>query len=467
MSITSVNPVNGSEIKEYQEDSVQEINTKLEQVQQTWLSYQHTSYESRADLLVKVAELLKQRKEELARLMALEMGKPLAQGEAEVLKCAAVCIYYAENGAAFLADQFIETAASKSYVSFRPLGVVLAVMPWNFPFWQVFRFIAPALMAGNCGVLKHSSGVTGCALAIEQVIKDAGFEGDVFKALICNSKSIAKVIENPIIKAVTLTGSTNAGREIAAQAGKMLKKTVLELGGSDPYIILADADLAEAARICADARLINNGQSCIAAKRFIVVKEAEEEFTRLFKERMELKVTGDPFEAGTDLGPMARADLRDELHQQVLKSIEQGAVCILGGKVPDSSANDSSANDSSAKHAFYQPTILTQVKKGVLAYSEEIFGPVAAIITAENTDDAIRIANDSVFGLGAAVFTRDAALAEDIARNKLAAGSCFVNEGVKSDPALPFGGIGQSGYGRELGSFGIHEFVNIKTVYIR
>lgn len=457
MSITSINPVNGSEVKEYKEDTEQEIIAKLEQVQHTWLSYQHTTYQLRAALLLKVADLLKQRKEELAILMALEMGKPLPQGEAEVLKCAAVCAYYAENGAAFLADQTIKTAASKSYVSFRPIGVVLAVMPWNFPFWQVFRFAAPALMAGNCGVLKHSSGVTGCALAIEKVIKDAGFQGDVFKTLICSSKAIAKVIANPIIKAVTLTGSTNAGKEIAAQAGKMLKKTVLELGGSDPYIILADADLQQAAISSADARLINNGQSCIAAKRFIVVKEVEEEFTRLFKERMESKVTGDPFEKGTDLGPMARAELRDELHQQVLKSVEQGAVCILGGEIPDLGHT----------HSFYQPTILTQVKKGNLAYEQEIFGPVAAIITANDTDDAIRIANDTDFGLGAAVFTRNADLAEDIARNKLAAGSCFVNEGVKSDPALPFGGIGQSGYGRELGQFGIQEFVNIKTVYIR
>ena len=457
MGILSVNPFNGEVIKEYKEDTVQEIEAKIAAVHQTWCSYKDTDYKLRAALLLKVAGLLEERKDELANLMALEMGKPLRQGVAEVMKCASVCEYYAENAEHFLADQYIETDAVKSYVSLRPIGVVLAIMPWNFPFWQVFRFLAPALMAGNCGVLKHSSGVTGCALAIEAVIKDAGFEGDVFKALICSSKAVAEVIENPLIKAVTITGSTNAGKKVAEQAGGLLKKTVLELGGSDPYLVLADADVAEAARICADARLINNGQSCIAAKRFIVVKEVEEEFTRLFKYHMEHRITGDPFKDDTDLGPMARADLRDELHQQVLKCIKQGAGCILGGEIPL----------ADGEHAFYQPTILNNVKKGMLAYDEEIFGPVAAIISAEDADDAIRIANDTSFGLGAAVFSRDTELAEDIARNKLAAGSCFVNEGVKSDPALPFGGINQSGYGRELGMFGIHEFVNIKTVYIK
>jgi succinate-semialdehyde dehydrogenase/glutarate-semialdehyde dehydrogenase len=457
MSILSVNPLNGAKIKAYREDTEEELIQKIEKVHDTWQSYRQTSYQLRTGLLLKVAGLLKQRKDELAGLMALEMGKPVKQGVGEILKCASVCEYYAGNAESFLADQYIATDAVKSYVSFRPIGVVLAVMPWNFPFWQVFRFLAPALMAGNCGVLKHASGVTGCALAIEELIHDAGFEGDVFKVLVCNSKSIPKVISNPVIKAVTLTGSTDAGRSIAEQAGKLLKKTVLELGGSDPYLILADADLPVAAKICADARLINNGQSCIAAKRFVVVKEVEEEFTRLFKGYMAAKVTGDPFEDGTDLGPMARVELRDELHQQVLKCIAQGADCILGGNIPEAEGG----------HAFYQPTILTGVKKGMLAYDEEIFGPVAAILTAGDTDDAIRIANDTPFGLGAAVFTQNAALAEDIARNKLAAGSCFVNAGVKSDPALPFGGINESGYGRELGLFGMYEFVNIKTVYIK
>jgi succinate-semialdehyde dehydrogenase/glutarate-semialdehyde dehydrogenase len=289
------------------------------------------------------------------------------------------------------------------------------------------------------------------------VIEDAGFPANVFKTLICSSKAIPKVIENQYIKAVTLTGSTEAGKKVAEQAGRLIKKTVLELGGSDPYLVLEDADLEKAAEICANARLINNGQSCIAAKRFIVVKSVAEKFTKLFKAEMESKKIGDPFHEDTDLGPMARAELRDELHEQVLKSIAQGAKCILGGEIPR----------MEGKHAYYPPTILTNVEKGVLAYDEEIFGPVAAIITAKDTADAIRIANDTNFGLGAAVFTENPELAEDIARNKLAAGSCFVNEGVKSDPALPFGGINQSGYGRELGMFGIHEFVNIKTVYIK
>lgn len=457
MSISSINPVNGAIIKNYQEDSEDLINQKIDLVHQAWLNYKETDFDSRARLLTEVSKLLTERKDQLAELMALEMGKPLKAGVAEVLKCASVCEYYAKNGAEFLADQTIKTSASKSYVSFQPIGVVLAIMPWNFPFWQVFRFLAPALMAGNCGVLKHSSGVTGCAIEIEKIIEDAGFPANVFKTLICSSNAISKVIENPYIKAVTLTGSTEAGKKVAGQAGNLIKKTVLELGGSDPYVVLEDADLEKAAKICAEARLINNGQSCIAAKRFIVVKSVEEQFTRLFKAEMENKKTGDPLQDDTDLGPMARAELRDELHQQVLKSIGQGAKCILGGEIPD----------MEGAHAYYQPTILTDVKKGILAYDEEIFGPVAAIITAKDTEDAIRMANDTNFGLGAAVFTENAALAEDIARNKLAAGSCFVNEGVKSDPALPFGGINQSGYGRELGMFGIHEFVNIKTVYIK
>ncbi|WP_316844877.1 NAD-dependent succinate-semialdehyde dehydrogenase [Pedobacter psychrodurus] len=457
MSILSINPVNGETIKTYQEDSEALIHQKIEEVHQSWLSYKETDFKSRAKLLLQVSKLLIERKDQLAKLMALEMGKPLKDGVAEVLKCASVCEYYAKNGTKFLSDQMVKTSASKSYVSFQPIGVVLAIMPWNFPFWQVFRFLAPALMAGNCGVLKHSSGVTGCAVEIEKVIEDAGFPANVFKTLICSSKAIPKVIENPHIKAVTLTGSTEAGKKVAEQAGRLIKKTVLELGGSDPYLVLEDADLEKAAKICANARLINNGQSCIAAKRFIVVKSVAEKFTKLFKAEMESKKIGDPFHEDTDLGPMARAELRDELHQQVLKSIEQGAKCILGGEMPR----------MEGKHAYYPPTILTHVEKGVLAYDEEIFGPVAALIIAKDTADAIRIANDTNFGLGAAVFTENPELAEDIARNKLAAGSCFVNEGVKSDPALPFGGINQSGYGRELGMFGIHEFVNIKTVYMK
>ncbi|MFD2287240.1 aldehyde dehydrogenase family protein [Pedobacter petrophilus] len=457
MSISSINPVNGEIIKEYQEDHPETVNQKINQAHEAWQSYRETDFGYRAQFLLKIVDLLNERKNELAKLMSLEMGKPLKAGVAEVVKCASVCEYYAKNGATFLADQKVETDAGKSFISFQPIGVVLAIMPWNFPFWQVFRFLAPAIMAGNVGVLKHASGVMGCALAIEKIVEDAGFHSNVFKTLVSGSKAIAEVIAHPFVKAVTLTGSTEAGKKVAEQAGRLIKKTVLELGGSGPYIILADADLAAAAKTCAEARLINNGQSCIAAKRFIVVKEVEEEFTRYFKAAMAAKKTGNPLDNDTELGPMARVELRDELHEQVLKTIAQGATCILGGKIPAFGGH----------HAFYQPTILTNVKKGMLAYDEEIFGPVAAVISAKDADDAINIANDTPFGLGAAVFTQDLILAEDIARNKLQAGSCFVNEGVKSDPALPFGGINQSGYGRELGMFGIHEFVNIKTVYIK
>ena len=457
MSITSINPLNGEIIRTFQEDSPEVISSKIDSVHQTWLTYRNISLTERANLLLNLSNLLDERKVELAALMASEMGKPLKDGLAEVAKCATVCTYYASNGERFLADQAVETAASKSYISFQPIGVVLAIMPWNFPFWQVFRFIAPALMVGNCGVLKHSSNVTGCALAIEQIIADAGFPESVLKTLICTGENINTAIEHQHVKAVTLTGSTGAGKKVAGKAGSLIKKTVLELGGSDPYIILADADLEKAAKVCADARLINNGQSCIAAKRFIVLKEVEAQFTQLFKTAMAGKVTGDPFADEIQLGPMARLDLRDELHEQVQKSIAQGAVCILGGEIPE----------REGKHAFYQPTILTGVKKGNLAYDEELFGPVAVVISADTIDEAISIANDTPFGLGAAVFTQDAGLAEDIARNRLAAGSCFVNEGVKSDPALPFGGVNQSGYGRELSLYGTYEFVNIKTVYIK
>lgn len=383
------------------------------------------------------------------------MGKPLKQGIAEIEKCASVCDYYAENAQKFLQQETVKTDASKSYISFQPLGVILAVMPWNFPFWQVFRFLAPALMAGNCGVLKHASNVPGCAIAIEDIIKEAGFPTHVFQTLLIESSAVSRVIENPFIKAVTLTGSIPAGQKVAQKAASLLKKTVLELGGSDAYLILEDADLELTAETCVNSRLINSGQSCIAAKRFIVLKEIEENFIRLFKEKMAAKVMGDPLDEKTQIGPQARVDLRDQLHEQVLKSISQGAKCILGGKIPE------------GNHAFYPPTILTNVKKGMPAYDEELFGPVASIISAEDEKEAIFIANDTVFGLGAAVFSTDIARAENIAEKKIQAGSCFVNALVKSDPRLPFGGINQSGYGRELSPYGIKEFVNIKTVYVK
>ncbi|MHB9014435.1 MAG: NAD-dependent succinate-semialdehyde dehydrogenase, partial [Ignavibacteriaceae bacterium] len=355
----------------------------------------------------------------------------------------------------FLSDEVIATEASKSFVTFRPLGAVLAVMPWNFPFWQVFRFAAPNLMAGNAGILKHSSNVTGCALAIEEIFREAGFPENIFRTLIVPSQRIKEIIENKNIRAVTITGSVAAGKSVAELAGSVLKKTVLELGGSDPYLILKDADLEQASGTCVVSRLINGGQSCIAAKRFIVVEDVYKEFERLFLQKMEKRKMGNPLDTANDLGPQARTDLRDELHEQVQRSIRLGAKLLLGGYIPD------------MKGAYYPPTVLADVRPGMPAYDEELFGPVAALIRVKNEEEGIRTANDSNFGLGAAVFTSDIKRGEIIAKERINSGSCFVNEFVKSDPRLPFGGINESGYGRELSAIGIKEFVNIKTVYIK
>ncbi|SDF60710.1 succinate-semialdehyde dehydrogenase / glutarate-semialdehyde dehydrogenase [Dyadobacter soli] len=455
MGIVSINPATGEEIKVYNELSLDDSFQKLALVNQSWKAWRNSRADERGSLLRNMAAVLRKRKKELAVLMANEMGKPVTQGEAEIEKCAVCCEYYAEYGAQHRADRLVTTEASKSYVSFQPIGMILAVMPWNFPFWQVFRFLAPALSAGNYGVLKHASNVPGCALAIEEIVNQAGFPKNIFSTLLIGAEHVAKIIQHPLVKAVTLTGSTNAGIRVATTAASVLKKTVLELGGSDAYVILVDADLELAAESCVESRLINSGQSCIAGKRFIVEKSIVEEFTALFRKKMQAKRMGDPLDANTDVGPQARADLRDELHSQVLHSIEKGAKCILGGKVP--------AGDN----AFYPPTILTSVTPGMPAYDDELFGPVASIITAEDEQDAIRIANDTVFGLGSAVFTKDIAKGERIAATKLQAGSSYVNHRVLSDPRLPFGGIKTSGYGRELGDFGMHEFMNIKTIYIR
>ncbi|RYF84128.1 MAG: NAD-dependent succinate-semialdehyde dehydrogenase, partial [Chitinophagaceae bacterium] len=427
---------------------------KIQQTHIAWLNWRTSPHKERSRLLVNMSKILMARKDELAKLMALEMGKPIKQGSAEVEKCASVCQYYADNTVEHLKDQLIVTDASKSFVTFQPLGIVLAIMPWNFPLWQVFRFLAPALAAGNCGVLKHASNVPGCALAIENMVKAAGFPQHVFQTLLIASNKVDRIIEHKHIQAVTLTGSTDAGIKVAQKAGSLIKKTVLELGGSDAYIILEDADLEHAAETCVNSRLINGGQSCIAAKRFIVVKKVEKEFTHLFLEKMQAKKMGDPFEDGVDIGPQARIDLRDELHKQVKQAVKEGAKCILGGQV------------TKGNHAYYPPTILTKVSEDNIAFTEELFGPVAAIITAKNERDAIRLANKSVFGLGAAIFTKNKNHGELLASTLIEAGSVFVNAQVKSDPRLPFGGIKQSGYGRELGIFGIHEFVNIKTVFV-
>jgi succinate-semialdehyde dehydrogenase/glutarate-semialdehyde dehydrogenase len=402
----------------------------------------------------KAGQILRDRARDYARLMAEEMGKPFKDGVAEAEKCATCCDYFAEHAERHLADEIVATDARKSYVAFRPLGVVLAVMPWNFPFWQVIRFAAPGLMAGNAGVLKHASNVPGCALAIEQIFKDAGFPENLFRTLMIGSKDVASVIEHPLIRAVTLTGSTPAGKAVAAKAGECLKKTVLELGGSDAYIIMDDADIEQAAAIAAKGRLVNSGQSCIAAKRFIVTEKNRARFEEAFVKKMQAARVGDPMAEGTQVGPMARKDLRDDLHKQVEESIRKGARLLCGGEVPK------------GEGAFYPPTVLTGVKKGMPAYDEELFGPVAAIIVADNEKHAIEIANDSIFGLGGGVIGSDLARAEKIAAEEIEAGCVFVNDAVRSDPRLPFGGIKESGYGRELSHFGIREFVNIKTVFV-
>jgi len=454
MSMQVINPATGELVREYDEATPEAVDEIIRRTHETFLEWRRTDFVHRAGLMHKAAEILRQRTDVYAALMTEEMGKTLVEGRAETQKCGWVCDYYADNAESFLSREMVETDAKKSFISYQPIGIVLAVMPWNFPLWQVFRFAAPALMAGNAGVLKHASNVPGCALAIEEVFRDAGFPEHLFRTLLIGGSKVSRVIENPLVRAATLTGSTPAGQAVAMKAGEMIKKTVLELGGSDPYVILEDADLEAAASECATSRLINGGQSCIAAKRFIVVDAVLEQFTELFVERMRATKMGDPLDESTQLGPQARHELRDELHDQVVRSLEAGATCVLGGEIPDGPG------------AYYPPTVLTGVGPGMAAYDEEIFGPVAPIIPARDEADAIRIANDSIFGLGAAVFTADEGRGERIAEEELEAGACFVNAFVRSDPRLPFGGVKTSGYGRELSPFGIREFVNIKTVYL-
>jgi succinate-semialdehyde dehydrogenase/glutarate-semialdehyde dehydrogenase len=455
MTLSSVNPATGKTLRTYDEMSASEVDAIVDRAHRAHLDWRETSFADRSRLMRAAARILREGASDYARLMTEEMGKPIREGRAEAEKCAWACDYYAEMADEFLKPIPVVTDATRSFVAFEPIGVVLAVMPWNFPFWQVIRFAAPALMAGNAGILKHASNVMGSALAIQEIFAKAGFPPDLFRSLVISGRQVARVIENPKVMAVTLTGSTPAGKAVASKAGEMLKKTVLELGGSDPYVILGDADLEEAVDVCVRSRLINSGQSCIAAKRFIVLEGQRDSFEKRFVELMKSKKMGDPMEEDTVVGPQAREDLRDELHQQVRKSIEMGARLLLGGDVPKTPG------------AFYPPTVLTDVRKGMPAYDEELFGPVAAIIPVGDEEEAIRVANDSVFGLGAAVFTRDVARGEEIARKRLQAGACFVNTFVKSDPRLPFGGIKESGYGRELADFGIREFVNIKTVYVK
>jgi succinate-semialdehyde dehydrogenase/glutarate-semialdehyde dehydrogenase len=451
----AVDPATGETLYTHPELSESDAVRRVLATVETQRAWRDTSFRERAERLRSLARLLRERKDELGRLMAAEMGKPLAQGVGEADKCAWVADYYADHVEAFLADEVVDTDASRSYWTYRPLGVVLGIMPWNFPFWQVLRFAAPAVAAGNTALLKHAPSVPGCALALEGLFREAGFPEGVFTNLFVDTDVAGALIDHPAVAAVSLTGSVRAGRSVAARAGAALKKCVLELGGSDPSVVLADAPLEEAVASCVSGRMLNSGQSCIAAKRFVVVDAVRADFERLLLDRMRATVMGPPLDPRSDIGPMARVDLREMLHDQVVRSVEAGATLALGGDVPDRPG------------AWYPPTVLTDVRPGMAAYSEELFGPVAVVIGASDTEDAIRIANDTDFGLGAAVYTGDDTLGERIARDRLEAGSCFVNGIVKSDPRLPFGGIKVSGYGRELSPLGIREFTNVKTVWVR
>jgi len=453
-TIKSINPATNIEIESYELHSDSEVNDILDKCQEEYNAFRKTSFAHRSTLMLRAADILEERKQRYAETMTYEMGKTYSSAIGEVEKCAWVCRYYAEKAEEFLSDEIVETEATKSMICYRPMGVVLAVMPWNYPFWQVFRFAAPALMAGNVGILKHASNVPQSALNIEEVFRDAGFPEYAFKTLLIGSKQVNAIIDNPIIKAATLTGSEYAGAAVAARCGEKIKKTVLELGGSDPYIVLEDADLDLAAEQCAKSRLLNTGQSCIGAKRFIVIEEVYDAFLSRFTDKMATAKMGDPMH-DVEMGPMARHDLRDEVHQQVLDSLKAGAELHLGGRIPDGDG------------AYYPATILINVKPGMPAYDDEIFGPVASVIKVKDEAEAIKVANDSSFGLGGCVFTKDIERGERIAKDELEVGCAFVNQFVKSDPRLPFGGTKISGYGRELSYYGIREFVNIKTLYIK
>jgi len=453
MAIASINPTTGEVLETFPETSGAELERILGRAVAAFRDWSRCPVDARTGPLGEAARLLRERKHRYARTMALEMGKPLAQGEAEAEKCAWACDYYAEHAEQFLSPMARPTDATRSYVRFDALGPVLAIMPWNFPFWQVFRFAAPALAAGNAGLLKHAPNVSRCALEIEQLLREAGFPDGLFRAVLLPNEAVAPVIADPRICAVTLTGSDRAGSQVAQQAGRHLKKSVLELGGSDPFIVLADANLDEAARTAAEARLLNSGQSCIAAKRFIVVEPVFDRFLERFVAAVAARRLGDPLAPGTEVGPQARADLRANLQRQVEESVRRGAKLVLGGRVPEGPG------------FFYPPSVLTAVANGMPAFDEEVFGPVAAVIRVRDDADAVRVANASPYGLGAAVWTEDRERGERLAA-ELEVGSVFVNGLVKSDPRLPFGGVKRSGYGRELSEFGLREFVNVKSVWV-
>jgi len=450
MAIESRNPFNNEILKSFEEETDNQILGKIELAESTYRDWKTTSFTHRKELMLKAAVLLRHRKKQYAQLMTLEMGKAKREAISEIEKCALVCDYYAENAEEFLSDHKLEVPDGEAYVAHDPIGIVLAVMPWNFPFWQVFRFAAPNIMAGNVGLLKHASNVPQCALAIAEVFEDAGFPKGCFQSLLISSSKVNMILDDERVKAATLTGSEEAGSKVAERAGKNLKKTVLELGGSDPFIVLKDADIEKAAKTGAKGRMINNGQSCIAAKRFILVESIADEFLNIFTKEFEKIRIGDPGNDAFDYGSMAREDLAIELEEQVQKSVKGGARILFGGK---------------RDKAFFEPTILTDVKAGMSAYEEELFGPVAVILIAKNENHAVELANDSRFGLGGSLWSKDLEKAKNLVR-KVESGAVYINKLMASHPTVPFGGVKMSGYGRELSEIGITEFVNQKTIWI-
>ncbi len=454
MAIATINPATGEKLKEFASLGAVEIEASLERAAETFRTYRRTRFAARAELMLRAAEILDSEQEDFARLMTIEMGKPIKSARDEAAKCAWVCRYYAETAAQHLADEIVETNATRSFIRFQPLGAVLAIMPWNFPFWQVIRFAAPALMAGNVCLLKHASNVPQCALAIQKIFLQAGFPVGAFQTLLINADQVAHAIDDERVAAVTLTGSEPTGREVAARAGRQIKKTVLELGGSDPFIVMRSADLDAAVATAVKARTINNGQSCIAAKRFIIAAEIYDEFASRFVTQMQALKLGDPLDEATDIGPLATAQILADLAAQVRQSVAAGARVLTGGEQLLRPGN------------FYPPTVLADISAASRAYREEFFGPVALLFRAADLTEAIRLANDTSFGLGASAWTNDRAERGRFV-DELEAGSVFINGMVASDPRLPFGGVKRSGYGRELSAYGIREFVNIKTVWIK
>lgn len=453
MAIATVNPATGEEIKAFEPLNEEQIEKKLQLAADTFREYRRTPFEERRQKMLRAAEILEEEAEEFGRLMTTEMGKTFAAAKAEAQKCARGCRYYAENAERMLADEEIEREGARIYVRYEPIGPILAIMPWNFPFWQVFRHAAPALMAGNVILLKHASNVPQCALAIEDIVRRAGFPEGAFQTLLISSSQVESVISDSRVRAATLTGSEPAGRQVASEAGENIKKSVLELGGNDPFIVMPSADLDDAVTNAVTARTLNNGQSCINAKRMILHEDIAEEFTRRYVEAMEALKVGDPMSDETDMGPLSMPQIRDDVDEQVRKTVEAGAKVLTGGKPMEGAGN------------FYPPTVITDIPKGTPAYDDEIFGPVASLFRVRNIDEAIAVANDTTFGLGSSAWTNDPAEQERFV-NEIEAGMVYINKMTESTPEVPFGGAKNSGYGRELSHFGIHEFVNPKTVWI-